>query len=134
MNAEDLRKGRVPITGGGKLELTCRNCNTEFIRYKNSRRSYNAYCSTDCFYSFKRQRLPGQRGYIHVKVNSRKTREHRLVAESALGRPLKPTEIIHHVNGDRSDNRNGNFLVCERGYHRQLHERMALLYMKEHFG
>lgn len=66
--------------------------------------------------------------------NGRYVYEHILIVEHALGRPLPKSEIVHHINGDPSDNRNCNLLVCTKSYHFWLTLRMARLYQKEHFG
>jgi len=53
-------------------------------------------------------RQVGRSGYAAVLVDGRWLPEHRVVMEAVLGRPLVKGESVHHINGERDDNRPEN--------------------------
>jgi hypothetical protein len=69
-----------------------------------------------------------QHGYKYFTVNGKNTREHVIVVERAMGKPLPPGAIIHHVDEDRTNNAPTNLVVCpSHKYHHQLHQRMRAM-------
>jgi ribosomal protein L31 len=61
-----------------------------------------------------------------VETSGKKKREHRLILEEALGRELKPTEIVHHLNGIKTDNSLGNLILVDRAEHIKIHKKDLL--------
>ena len=110
-------------------QFVCEACGRLFVRTK---KSSGRFCSLDCFYEMAvptGTRKP-MNGYMVVKVPhgtpgtitygggtmNRWAFEHRIVMAQKIGRPLERHETVHHINGDKWDNRPGN-LELWRGRH-----------------
>lgn len=115
------------------VSLKCDFCGKVFYRKKVDEdqktkkhgEERRIYCSKDCYFKDKRKHSIGNRyktlrGYILVFMPDHPNAtdygvifEHRLVMSEYLGRPLSPTETVHHKNGKRDDNRIENLDLYE---------------------
>ncbi len=62
--------------------------------------------------------------YPRVWVAGRAVAAHRLVAATILERDLEPGEVVHHINGDKTDNRPENLRVLPSQQHHMVLEHL----------
>lgn len=133
-------KGRLTI-----YEKTCKGCDVIFY----TRGKGDLYCSKVCWkfngnrlgensnlYKDGRaikvagvsSRVPGNRKYGSYSV----TRTHRFNMSKHIGRELLSTEVVHHIDRDRSNNDINNLFLfhCNKchGYHHQTNEPLQYKY------
>lgn len=113
------------------MTKVCLACGAPFqvARWNASRR----FCSRVCSNPYRGR--PGERnanwsggrrvrqdGYVAINIGpDTEVLEHRFLMEQHLGRRLADDEVVHHINGVKTDNRLSNLQVMSQLEHIRLH-------------
>ena len=103
-------------------KVLCRcSCGTEkIVTLKTIRRgeSKSCGCYRNTLYKknkfgkgnpqWKGGKVLNSQGYVEIRYNNSYVKEHRYVYEQHYGIKLLPHQNVHHINGNRTDNRIGN--------------------------
>lgn len=123
----------------------CLNCGKELEpkpHYSIARRNRRKFCCYECVKPFlvglriKKRDWTGEKnprwkggiwntnhGYILKLINPRKYKQiHRIIFEKSIGRELTSKEEVHHINGNKKDNRIENIMVLTKSEHTRLHK------------
>ena len=89
-----------------------------FGKSKNNPRWKGGISISDGYISIYLPNHPQANSYGYI-------RQHRIIMEQKLKRYLKPTEIVHHINGDKKDNRIENLkLFSSNSNHIKEHNKL----------
>ena len=100
----------------------CEKCGKEF--WGNSweiRRGAVRFCSRKCSGFLRKDRKMSTDGYWIVYTPDGFVKEQRWIMQQHIGRKLGRDEIVHHINGDKLDNRIENLEIVTRGRHNTIH-------------
>jgi len=123
---------------GRKCTLRCDVCKRIYYKtYVNVVRAKHHFCCLDCRREWEKdiKNQPAWQGgeikrlgYVFIKVKDHPradilgyVKRSRLVMEELLGRYLNPEETMHHINGDRSDDRSENLMLFKNNGKHQIY-------------
>lgn len=119
------------------ITRVCVNCNKVFTvrkAFKNQK-----FCCRDCSAQYRNKTRVNEvrttkKGYRYIRTNGKDVKEHILIMENYLGRKLKPDEVVHHKDFNKSNNDISNLQLMTNSEHSRLHRKYEIEMYGKHKG
>lgn len=125
-------------------EKICINCQKSFLPKDNR----NNFCCRKCYNEYVKKNIPVsnkvklrkrtgfwyENGYKVLYNNGNSIKEHIFVMETHIGRKLLPNEVVHHIDGNKTNNNITNLRLMTNREHSSLHRKKELKAGKKLFG
>jgi hypothetical protein len=93
-----------------------------FLMWLNGEGPYSGDSSNSPRFLYWGKREQTENGYIRRLSDGKWGYEHRQIAERIMGRALTEFEVVHHINGRPSDNREENLCLMSERNHLAFHD------------
>lgn len=130
-------------------DVICDQCGQHFTKTSNHMGGKRHFCNKQCFWNFRKGkdygifskltrekhpkwkggRITSTTGYVMLYMPKHPSAdkkgyvaEHRFVIEQSLGVTLNRSSVVHHINGNRSDNRLENLQLTNGIAHANIHK------------
>lgn len=124
-------------------EIVCATCGIKcWVANSEIRKGGGKYCSKDCYRKsyigkqsrhWKGGRKINKYGYVEIYKPESKmacsmgyVKEHRYVMSQYLGRDLTPDELVHHIDGIKTNNNIENLEIMTKGIHGCIHHKGSI--------
>jgi len=111
----------------GKTGILCHNFGKHASQETKNKMSQNRIGNKNS--NWKGGCIKSKAGYIYIKQRNHPRAdkkgyvpEHVLIAEKVFNKLLPHKIDVHHINGNPSDNRHENLLICSHSFHIWLHK------------
>lgn len=129
------------------LDKKCPHCGNIYQVKSQCFLKYRKFCSKPCAVKFQIKNNPREKqfawkggesihksGYIMIRLKSnefpnkigRYVMKHRFIMEEYLGKKISKNQDVHHINGDKQDNRIQNLIVLTKKEHQNSHHKKYL--------
>lgn len=117
--------------------ISCPTCNNEIYVCPSTmklNKSGVKFCSRKCKgeammkgkteYGFKNENVDKTSNqYTRIQIEKVRIKEHRYLMEQHIGRKLLESELVHHINGNKKDNRIENLQIMSVEEHSRIHKK-----------